>query len=71
MVCLMSLNFLQRANSSQLYDQWTASRLDFASNTQTFGDLLFQYGLPITMQTPANYEMVAQQLMADPAYQKL
>jgi len=64
-------NFLQRANSQELYDQWTASRLDFANNTQIFGDLLFRYGLPITEQTPAIYETTAEKLLADPAYQKL
>lgn len=64
-------NFLQRANSSQLYVQWTAAKIDFNSNTQTFGDLLFQYGLPITTQTPEEYTSVAQKLIADPKFQSI
>lgn len=64
-------NFLQRANSLQLYDQWTAAKLDFTPNTQTFGALLFQYGLPISQQTPASYEEAAVKLLADPVYQKI
>ena len=61
-------NFLQRANSPQLAQEWTVNKLNFSSATQTFGDLLFEYGLPITNQTPAEYISVAEKLMADPRY---
>jgi len=64
-------NFLQRSNSPQLYAQWTAIRLDFNENTQQFGDLLFEYGLPITTQTPEEYTSAAEKLIADPRYQAI
>lgn len=64
-------NFLQRANSSQLHSQWSVSRIDYSSRTQQFGDLLFEYGLPITTQTPATYSEVAAKLIADPRFQSL
>lgn len=64
-------NFLQRANSPQLYVQWTAARLDFNSKTQQLGDLLFEYGLPITEQTPESYINAANQLIADPRYKNI
>lgn len=61
-------NFLQRANSDQLYAQWTALKINFGNQTQLFGDLLFEYGLPITTQTPLEYTTVAMSLIADPRY---
>lgn len=64
-------NFLQRANSRPLYEEWQVNRLNFSASTQTFGDLLFEYGLPITPQTPEAYTTAAQQLMVDPRYQAL
>jgi hypothetical protein len=64
-------NFLQRANSSLLYEQWLVSKLNFDSDTQTFGDLLFTYGLPITLQVPKSYEDAAQMLLQDPIYKNL
>lgn len=64
-------NFLQRANSQQLYSQWQVSRIDFDPHTQQFGDLLFEYGLPITNQTPESYSLAAEQLIADPRYQTI
>jgi hypothetical protein len=64
-------NFLQRANSPQLYVQWTAAKLDFNNDTQQLGDLLFEYGLPITNQTPQEYISVAEKLIADPRYQNI
>ncbi len=64
-------NFLQRTNSPQLFAQWTVNRINFQPKTQTFGDLLFEYGLPITVQTPQEYTATAQKLMADPRYQEL
>jgi hypothetical protein len=64
-------NFLQRANSSQLYVQWTAAKIDFNPNTQTFGDLLFRFGLPITVQTPEEYSAVAIKLISDPQFQNI
>lgn len=64
-------NFLQRANSQQLYVQWTVNKLNFAPYTQTFGDLLFQYGLPITNQTSQTYIDTAQLLIDDPQFQTI
>jgi hypothetical protein len=64
-------NFLQRANSSQLYAQWVVSKIDFYPATQQFGDLLFEYGLPITTQTPDTYVAAANKLIADARFTKL
>lgn len=64
-------NFLQRANSPQLYLQWTVGRIDFDTQTQGFGDLLFEYALPITNQTPEEYVSVANKLINDPKYKAL
>lgn len=61
-------NFLQRANSSSLYEQWKVSKLNFTNKTQQFGDLLFTYALPITVQTPQSYTNAAEKLISDPAY---
>lgn len=64
-------NFLQRANSQQLFTQWSVTYIDFSADTQQFGNLLFEYGLPITIQTPQEYVATAQKLIADPRYQSL
>lgn len=64
-------NFLQRANSPQLYVQWTAAKINFDANTQTFGDLLFKYASPITIQTPEEYSSVAANLIANPQFQEI
>lgn len=64
-------NFLQRANSSLLYEQWLLSKLNFDKDTEIFGDLLFSYGLPITLQIPKSYEDAAQALIQDPIYKNL
>jgi hypothetical protein len=64
-------NFLQRANSPQLYEQWLVNRLNFVPDTQTLGDLLFEYGLPITDQVPSSYINAANQLVNNPRYQQI
>lgn len=64
-------NFLQRANSPQLYVQWTASRINFDNKTQAFGNLLFEYGLAITVQTPEEYLIISQRLVDDPRYKAI
>lgn len=64
-------SFLQFANSSQLYSQWQVSYIDFTSKTQTFGNLLFEYGLPITVQTSETYQTAAETLINDPRFQSL
>ena len=64
-------NFLQRANSSQLHEQWTITKIDFYPQTQQFGDLLFEYGLSITNQTPQEYTIAANKLIADRRFQSL
>jgi hypothetical protein len=63
--------FLEQANSPLLFKQWGLVRNTFSSKTQTFGDLLFKYGLPITVQTPETYAQTAVALMADPIYKAL
>jgi len=64
-------NFLQRANSSQLYDQWTRVKIDFNEPTQEFGDLLFEYALPIKDQRPEVYVETARRLLADPRLSRI
>ena len=64
-------NFLQRANSNQLYTQWLNNKLNFSLETQTFGDLLFEYGLPITTQTTEEYNKVANLLIFDPRFKQI
>ncbi|CAH6418462.1 Hypothetical protein HVR_LOCUS164 [uncultured virus] len=64
-------NFLQRANSQQLYQEWTVNRLNFRPDTQAFGDLLFEYALPITDQVPASYVNAAQKLIDHPRYKEI
>lgn len=64
-------NFLQRANSNQLFREWTVNKLNFGSKTQEFGDLLFEYGLSIEDQTPATYTAAAENLINDPRFNSL
>lgn len=64
-------NFLQRANSKELYQYWQAMRIDFNPETQRFGDLLFEYGLPITIQQPDSYLSQAKKLIKDPRFIEL
>lgn len=64
-------NYLQRANSGQLFEQWTVNRINYEPTTQTFGDLLFEYGLPITNQVPQEYYDTAQKLIADPRFKQI
>lgn len=61
-------NFLQRANSSLLLEQWQVAKLNFTNKTQQFGDLLFSYGLPISVQTPQSYVNAAEKLIDNPLY---
>jgi hypothetical protein len=63
--------FLEQANSQLLFEQWVLVRNTFTPRTQTFGDLLFKYGLPITIQTPETYAHAAVLLMADPVFSTL
>lgn len=64
-------NFLQRANSQQLYSQWTVTHMNFSEITQNFGDLLFEYALPITDQTAQKYVTEAKKLIEDPRYHEI
>lgn len=64
-------NFLQRANSNQLYEQWKINKYNFKKITQTFGDLLFEYGLNIKNQTVEEYIITAKKLMEDLRYKEL
>lgn len=69
--CSYVANFLQRANSPQLFKEWKASKINFDSKAQIFGDLLFEYGLPITIQTPEEYVKASDKLVEDPRYKEL
>lgn len=64
-------NFLQRANSQALYREWQRAKIDFNQVTQKFGDLLFEYALPIQDQRPEVYVETARQLIQDPRYQRI
>lgn len=64
-------NFLQRANSHELHEQWKRLKIDFNLETQTFGDLLFHYGLSIKDKTPDIYIKTAKTMMHDPIYKKI
>lgn len=64
-------NFLQRANSKKLYEQWIVNKIDFNSKTQKFVDLLFEYALPISEQTSDKYLETAQKLLNDQRYKDL
>lgn len=60
--------FLQNANSIQLYEEWIEGKQGFNLRTQKFGDLLFEYALPITDQRPEVYTELAQEFLQDPRY---
>jgi len=64
-------NFLQKANSQQLYEEWKLNKINFMQSTQIFGDLLFEYGLKIINQTPEEYQQTASRLSLDPRYTSL
>jgi hypothetical protein len=64
-------NFLQRANSRPLAAIWRDHKINFSTKTQELGDLLFAYGLPITIQTPEEYTRVSALLTKDPRYLKI
>lgn len=64
-------NFLQRANSKMLHDEWVISKINFNSKTQIFGDLLFEYGLPIEEQTIENYIETANKLIEDDRFKEI
>jgi hypothetical protein len=68
--CYLCL-FLQRASSKQLYNQWLCAKLDFNEETQTFGDLLFQYASNIKNHTNKIYIKTAKKILCDPIYKKL
>jgi len=61
-------NFLQKANSKLLYDQWVITKINFSIETQKFGDLLFDYGQKIIIQTPKEYVDTATKLINDKKY---
>ena len=63
--------FLQRANSKELFEDWHYLKINFSSRVQQFGDLLFEYGLPITDQTPKAYVAAAKRLLQNPQYKSI
>lgn len=64
-------NFLQKANSPQLFEQWKLLKTGFNSNAQSFGDLLFEFGLIINNQTVEEYISAAKRLINDPRYKSI
>lgn len=64
-------NYLQRANSPELYGYWVKMKLNFNWRTQDLGDLLFEYGLPLKGHLPLVYEKAALELSCDSRFQAL
>lgn len=64
-------NFLQKANSKELYKQWLLCKFDFNQKTQHFGDLLFKYSLSVNCQTADTYLTLANNVLKDPVYKAL
>lgn len=63
--------FLQWANSPQLFIYWNLLYIDFTENAQAFGNLLFEYGLPITEQVPISYSEAAEKMFNDPRFRAI
>jgi hypothetical protein len=61
-------SFLQWANSKELYKLWNDHNINFNSKTVDFGNLLFEYAIPITLQIPQSYVTAADNLMKDSRY---
>lgn len=60
--------FLQQAHSELLAEQWKLLKLNYSSNTQKLGDLLFSYSSSIIDNTVENYQKVADELGKDPKF---
>lgn len=60
--------FLQKSNSQMLFEMWKLMNIDFIPKCQDFGNLLFEYGLKITKQTPEEYYSTALKLCSDPRF---
>jgi len=60
--------YIKQANSEQLYVYWRILRTDFSANVQTFGNLLFQYGLKVKRKTPDAFVCAANNLISDPRF---
>lgn len=58
-------DFLQKANSKQLFAQWMVCKINYSLQVQQFGDLLFEYASKIVEQTPCEYEKAAETLISD------
>ena len=67
----VNVNFLQEAHSTQLFEQWPNNKINFNSKTQSYGDLLFEYGLKVEPQTPEAYVNAANKLINDPRYKDI
>lgn len=50
-------NFLQRASSYQLHEQWLVSKINFNCKTQKFGNLLFKHGLSLNLHEELNSDI--------------
>jgi hypothetical protein len=56
---------LQFCNSPLLYEYWKLLQINYGANIRTLGNLLFEYGLPITNQIPDSYVMAGKALLKD------
>jgi len=63
--------FLQFANSKLLYKDWNTININYNQNVKTFGNLLFEYALPIKDQINTAYSNAALELIKNKDYQKL
>lgn len=64
------VNFLLKASSKQLYEQWLIYKINFNKCAQKFGDLLFDYGLNIKNKTSEEYSKIAYDVMNDMRFGK-
>jgi hypothetical protein len=64
-------NFLQKANSRMLFDEWKKLKINFSKRTQIFGDLLFEYGLSIRNNNLQIYEILSKEILEDERYKNI
>lgn len=64
-------DFIQKTNSKSLYDLWVVSKINYNIDTQTYGDLLFEYGMSVKEHTPEAYVIRANTLLENIRYKQL
>lgn len=67
----LTATFLQYAHSPFLYQQWELQYINYDTDMRSYTNLLFEYGLPITDQTPQAYEAAAARMVNDPRYKRI